>query len=264
MKIRVDHTTHYQYDAPLRYSTQYLRLVPPTTGRQRVIEWRLETPGTQVELRDGYGNVLHLHTMHQAVSEMTLRAVGIVETTAAIDDDQDTIKLSPLLFLRHTSLTTPSPAIIDFTEAYRRRCGTVSGLRQLAGAVLERLPFQAGVTDSTSSAAEAFDAGMAVCQDHAHVFLACCRHLGIPARYVSGYLHDPGFAEVHVATHAWVEAWVVDRWRSFDITNASPAGEDHIRLAIGADYLDVAPVRGTRRGGGSETMASAAIVSVQQ
>jgi transglutaminase-like putative cysteine protease len=100
-----------------------------------------------------------------------------------------------------------------------------------------------------------------VCQDHAHVFIACCRHLGVPARYVSGYICQPG--NDAAASHAWAEAWVVDRWRSFDVTNARPAGQDHIRLAIGADYLDASPVRGMRRGGGHEEMVATAQVSAQ-
>lgn len=264
MKIHVDHTTHYRYDAPLRYSTQYLRLAPLTTGRQQVLNWALDTPGSCVPLRDGYGNQLHLHTLHRPLDRMSVRATGVVETGAAIDEDVDPLRLSPLLFLRPTPLTTATAAVVDFAESYRRRCGSLLGLRQLAAAVLERLPFRPGVTHPHSTAGDAFDAGNGVCQDHAHVFIACCRHLGVPARYVSGYLYGPNFAESHVAMHAWAEAWVVDRWRSFDVTNATPAGEHHIRVAVGADYADVAPIRGTRRGGGAEVMESAALVSLQQ
>ena len=99
-----------------------------------------------------------------------------------------------------------------------------------------------------------------MCQDHAHVFIACCRYLGIPARYVSGYIHEPRFPESQVAGHAWAEAWVVDRWRSFDVTNGGPAGEHHVRVAVGPDYLDACPVRGVRSGGGQERDAAAALV----
>ncbi len=264
MKIAVDHRTHYTYDTPVRHSAQYLRLKPATSARQRVIEWRLETPATALELRDGYGNIMHLHTVDEPVASMVIRSSGVVETSSAIDEDSDPTRLSPLLFLRPTPLTAAGSAIADFAEPYRRRCGTLTGLRQLAEALLARMPFQPGVTDPHSSAAEAFEAANGVCQDHAHVFLACCRHLGVPARYVSGYLYAPAFADSHVASHAWVDAWVVDGWRSFDVTNGGPAGEQHIRLAVGLDYLDVAPVRGTRRGGGTERMTSEAFVTAQQ
>ena len=84
---------------------------------------------------------------------------------------------------------------------------------------------------------------------------------GVPARYVSGYLYSEG---AQVASHAWAEAWTLDRWRSFDISNSRSAGEDHIKLAIGADYLDACPIRGTRIGGGGETMAAVASVAQSQ
>jgi transglutaminase-like putative cysteine protease len=93
--------------------------------------------------------------------------------------------------------------------------------------------------------------------------IACCRFLGVPARYVSGYLYTVGEPDAPVASHAWAEAWVVDRWRSFDVTNGRPAGEQHVRIAVGADYLEASPVRGIRYGGGKERMVASAIVEAQ-
>lgn len=262
MKITIDHTTRYVYEAPVRYSTQYLRLVPPSNARQRVLDWTLDTPVPTIELRDGYGNILNVLTIVNPVTEISIRASGTVETSAKIDEDADEVKLSPLLFMRPTALTRAEGPLIELAEQYRRRAGTLTGLRALADAVRERLPFESGVTAVHSTALEAYEEGKGVCQDHAHVFLACCRHLGMPARYVSGYLYLPG-RDAPVASHAWAEAWVVDRWRSFDITNSRPAGEHHIRLAIGADYLDASPTRGVRRGGGKEQMFATAHVGVQ-
>jgi transglutaminase-like putative cysteine protease len=264
MRISIDHVTRYFYDHPVRYSTQYLRLVPPTTLRQRVIEWQLETPGTPLELKDGYGNILHVLTIDRPMSEIVIRSRGIVETSSAMDEEIDETRLSPLLFLRSTLLTRAEGALGEFAEKFRRRATSLSGLTDLSRALLEKLPFQSGVTGVHSTAVEAFDAGNGVCQDHAHVFIACCRQLGVPARYVSGYLLTDGDAEDVVASHAWAEAWVVDRWRSFDVTNSRPAGEHHIRLATGADYLDASPVRGIRRGGGEERMVANAVVGTDQ
>jgi transglutaminase-like putative cysteine protease len=263
VRISVDHVTHYIYETPVRYSTQYLRLVPQTTSRQRVIDWRLEAPGSPLQLRDGYGNILHVLTIDKPVTEIVIRSTGVVETSSAIDDAADELRLSPLLFLRPTLLTRAEGPLLEFAERYRRRAGMLSGLRDLAQGVLAKLPFQSGVTEVHSTALEAFEAGNAVCQDHAHVFISCCRHLGVPARYVSGYLYSSGSESV-VASHAWAEAWVVDRWRSFDITNGRPAGEHHIRLAIGADYLEASPVRGVRRGGGTERLLASALVEAHQ
>jgi transglutaminase-like putative cysteine protease len=260
MRLSIDHVTHYRYERPVRYSTQYLRLVPQSSARQRVLEWRLDTPSTPLELRDGYGNILHVLTIDKPVSEIVIRSSGAVETSTVVDEPNDEPKLSPLLFLRQTALTRADESICQFAERYRRRAGMLSGLRDLASGVLAKLPFQPGVTAVQSTAAEAFAHANGVCQDHAHVFIACCRHLGIPARYVSGYIYSAGHAEAAVASHAWVEAWVVDRWRSFDITNARPAGEHHIRLAFGADYLEASPVRGVRSGGGEEHLTATALV----
>lgn len=262
MRITIEHTTRYVYEAPVRYSTQYLRLVPASNSRQRVLEWTLDAPATPLELRDGYGNILHVLTIIKPVTEIVIRSGGTVETLPGIDDAPDDVRLSPLIFLRPTPLTRAEGPLAQFADQHRRRGATLTGLRDLAHGVRERIPFESGVTAVHSTALEAYEHGRGVCQDHAHVFIACCRYLGIPARYVSGYLYLPDQDEP-VASHAWAEAWVVDRWRSFDITNGAPAGEHHIRVAIGADYLDASPVRGVRHGGGVEQMVAHAVVAAQ-
>lgn len=263
MKLTINHETCYRYDAPVRGSTQYLRLTPRTTPRQRVVEWRIEAPAKPMQTEDGYGNVLHVLTLDKPIHEIRIRAVGVVATTPGTEEIEVST-LSPLVFTRTTAVTSPDEALVHLAESHRRRAGTLSGLRELAAAVLRKMPFKPGETHVASSAADAFAVGSGVCQDHTHVFIACCRVLGIPARYVSGYVYSPGHAESHVASHAWAEAWVVDRWRSFDISNNCPAGETHVKLAIGADYFDASPIRGTRFGGGAETMTTAAYVLTEQ
>jgi len=263
MRISIDHVTRYAYEHPVRYSTQYLRLVPPSDARQRVLEWALETPAPPIELRDGYGNILHVLTIEKPIREIVIRSAGVVETSANVDEMLDERRLSPLVFLRPGALTRVEGALVDFAEQFRPRAATLSGLRALSAAILARLPFMSGITAVHSTAGEAFDAGNGVCQDHAHVFIACCRFLGVPARYVSGYLYTTHGSEAPVASHAWAEAWVVDRWRSFDVTNGRPAGEDHVRIAVGADYLEASPVRGIRFGGGAERMVAGAVVEAQ-
>jgi transglutaminase-like putative cysteine protease len=204
-------------------------------------------------------------TIDQPTSEIRIRAVGVVDTAPAADEPSDFVgvPLSPLLFLRTTPRTEADAAIEAFAEPFQRRAGMLEGLRELASAIHRRMPFRPGETHVASSAAEAFAIGSGVCQDHAHVFIACCRRLGVPARYVSGYVFSPGHAESHVASHAWAEAWEGERWRSFDVANDCPAGEDHIKLAMGADYFDACPIRGVRIGGGVESMTAAALVSRQ-
>jgi transglutaminase-like putative cysteine protease len=118
-----------------------------------------------------------------------------------------------------------------------------------------------GVTEVSDTAAHAFKLQRGVCQDHAHVMISCCRSLGIPARYVSGYLLTA--RDDHIASHAWVDVWLArhERWFSIDVTNGVPGGLQHCRLAVGRDYLDACPVRGVRRGGGAETMSAKVEVS---
>jgi transglutaminase-like putative cysteine protease len=261
MRLDVVHTTQYAYDSPVRASTQYLRLTPRDSARQSVVSWHIETPGTPTRTTDGYGNVLHVLTLDKPVSEIRIRVSGTVETRVAYDEGADAAPLSPLVFTRPTALTRADRALADFADAFRRRAGSPTGLADLAAGVLKKMPFKPGDTHAGNSAAEAFALGSGVCQDHTHVFIACCRHLGVPARYVSGYLYSEG---AQVASHAWAEAWTLDRWRSFDIANSRSAGEDHIKLAVGADYLEACPIRGTRIGGGGETMAAVASVAQSQ
>ena len=261
MRLDVVHTTQYAYDSPVRASTQYLRLTPRDSARQTVVSWQIEAPGTPTRTTDGYGNVLHVLTLDQPVSEIRIRVSGTVETRIAYDEGADPVPLSPLVFTRPTALTRAEGELAAFAERFRRGAGSPSGLGELSAAILKKMPFTPGGTHAGNSAAEAFALRSGVCQDHTHVFVACCRHLGVPARYVSGYLYSEG---AQVASHAWAEAWAVDRWRSFDVANSRSAGEQHIKLAIGADYLDACPIRGTRTGGGGETLAAVASVAQSQ
>jgi transglutaminase-like putative cysteine protease len=102
-----------------------------------------------------------------------------------------------------------------------------------------------------------------VCQDHAHLFLACCHVHHVPARYVSGYI-DAGAAE-HAVSHAWVDVWVTENgrseWTSIDVTHTKFPDEGYCRLAVGRDYDSAGPVRGVRRGGGTESLSVAVSVS---
>jgi len=248
MKYTIEHALHYAYDSPVRSSTQYLRLSPRDTTRQKVLDWKLEAPGQPMRTQDGYGNVLHVMTVDRPVSEITIRAHGTVETSPTLDEPSDFTgaTLSPLVFLRFTTLTRADEKLAALAETFRRRTGTLSGLRELAAAVHKQ---QGG-----HSAA-----------DMSHAFIACCRHLGVPARYVSGYAYSPkNGGEERMAMHAWVEAWVVDRWRSFDVAVDYPIGEGHIKIAVGADYLDACPIRGVRTGGGIETLSAQASVVANQ
>jgi transglutaminase-like putative cysteine protease len=239
MKLEISHETRYSYDSPVRYSAQYLRLTPRDTARQKVLDWKLDTPGQPVGTHDGYGNVLHVLTLDRPVSEIVIRAHGTVRTDRTVDEPSDFTgtPLPPLVFLRGTALTRADDRIQGLAERFRAPAATLDGLRALAGAVHGLQP-QDGAEGLT------------------HAFLAACRFLGVTSRYVSGYLCAS--AGGGVALHSWAEAWVEERWRSFDIVQRGPIGEAHVKLAVGADHLDACAIRGVRTGGGLETMSAKA------
>ena len=262
MILTINHETVYRYDAAVAHSTQYLRLTPQSGEGQRVLEWTLDLPAPAVRTEDGFGNVLHVLTLDMPHHEIRIRATGIVET-----DDGERMSFScgdPRPYLRATRLTSMSPALLEFAESFRRLPMELKSLDALARAVLAYIVFESGITTVSSTAAEAFAAARGVCQDHTHVFIACCRYLGVPARYVSGYVHSPGHVQNHVASHAWAEVWVEDRWWSFDVVNSCRAAASHLKLAVGMDYMDACPVRGMRRGGGGELMlAEVQVMQIQ-
>ena len=275
MKLAIQHATLYTYDAPVRSSTQYIRLTPRENSRQRILEWRIDTPIPATQTRDGYGNVLHVLTLDKPVSEIRIRAHGIVQTRAP-DGENESLSpsdagfpanssLSPLVFRRATPVTSVDKALAKFAHGHRKHVGTLAGLRDLASAIADRMPLKPGDTGATISAAEAFGEGALSVRDQAHVFIACCRHLGVPARFVSGYMHSAIVStDGLIAGHAWAEAWVGDQWHSSDLATNWARNRAHLALAVGADYLDACPIRGVRIGGGIETMMVQAKISVSQ
>ncbi len=263
MKLNIEHKTCYAYQHQVKRSTQYLRLTPQNSVHQQILSWELSLPGEAVCTTDAYGNVLHVLTLDTPHQLLEIEARGVVEIVETEDMTADPeCALSPLIFLRDSALTQPDPAIRDFAGRYYRREAALASLETLMEALLLHMPYQPGITQVSDSAAKVFAMGGGVCQDHSHVFIACCRSLHIPARYVSGYLYTDNVE--HVATHAWVEAWLDGSWYSFDITNNTRSTRQHLKLAVGVDYLDACPVRGVRLGGGGEDMLAVAAVQKVQ
>ncbi len=250
MRLSLSHETAYHYDDEVRASIQYLRLTPHDSERQRVLSWHLDLPRPVRAQIDPYGNILHVLTLddpHDAIIIGARGQVDIDETREAEHESQ-----SPLPFLRATRLTEADMALREFAS---KTCGVRNdrtALIDLMQALHQHMVFTPGATAVDTCAAKAFEGKAGVCQDHTHAFLACARSLGVPARYVSGYLYQEN--SEHLASHAWAEAWLDDAWYSFDVTNELAKPERHLKLAVGLDYLDACPVRGIRRGGGFEQM----------
>jgi transglutaminase-like putative cysteine protease len=255
MRVSIVHETVYRYRSPATYSIQYLRLSPQASKRQSVLSWKLDAPAPLRPWTDGHGNEAHVLVLDRPHEEIRVRARGEV----LVEDDADLVEEAgphaPALYLRPTRLTEAPGPLGEFADQFgadlRRQPKTA--LESLMLGVRERVDYRPGITHSATAATEAFGARAGVCQDHAHIFVACCRRLGVPARYVSGYLGTQGHGAT--ASHAWAEAWLEgEGWRSYDIANRlRPAGR-HVRVAVGLDYLDACPVRGFRRGGLGESL----------
>jgi len=255
MRVAVHHQTIYRYESAAQYSVQYLRLSPRTTMRQKVISWKLETPGTCRPFTDTYGNDSHVVVVDRAHDEIRVRARGEVEVTDDPEICEDIGPQNPEVYKRMTGLTTLTPSLASLAADVAVDLGKddLKALDALMNALRDRIEYKAGVTHSATSAAEAFERAAGVCQDHAHVFLTCARALGFPARYVSGYLAAEGAGEL--ASHAWAEVWIAGRgWVGYDVANRAKPGGGYVRLAVGLDYLDACPVRGFRRGGFGESL----------
>ena len=261
MHLHIRHETRYRYERPVRYSVQSLHLTPRRDLSQRALSWSIVAPGRRLEQIDAHGNIAHLLTIEEPHREISIVVRGVVET-ADTDARQDDGPLSPLAYLAPTQLTWPNEDIKAFaTAALDRVVDPKARVQALAEAVLGAVRYKTGASDVWDSAAVAFKSGEGVCQDHAHVFVACARAIGMPARYVSGYLYTGDASDA--ASHAWVDAWLGPEigWQSMDVTHARPAVRNYCRLAVGRDYLDAAPVRGMRQGGGGEKMEANVLIA---
>lgn len=259
MRVLIDHVSRYTYEEAAAGIVQILKVTPRPTDGQMIAGWRIDidADGRLIPFQDAHGNLCHSFYAERALTELTIRVTGTVLTsdTAGLVSGC-TEPLRAAVYLRPTDLTAASPAIAALADGCRHDDPVIQA-HALMSEVHQRMTFNAGVTEAATPAAEAFAAGAGVCQDMAQVLIAAARHLGMPARYVSGHFAAPDHPQQEAA-HAWAEIWL-DRlgWVAFDPTQSLCATEGHIRVAVGLDALDAAPIRGTRRGGGAESLAVA-------
>jgi transglutaminase-like putative cysteine protease len=160
--------------------------------------------------------------------------------------------LESLEYLEASPLANRSPEVDQFLAALKKPEGSLGDvINQMMAAVSKALVYEKKVTTARTAVGEALRLGRGVCQDYAHLFLAGCRGIGLPARYVSGYIHEPG----EVATHAWCQVWTGPGWLDIDPTRNSFVGDDYVKIAVGRDYSDVPPNRGVWKGQAEETIA---------
>ena len=248
MKLLVRHQTVYRYEAAAGRVAMRLKLMPSDTQAQKVLEWQVSVNGEVVDgfHRNGLGEMEAIWIRHDRLDDAVIIAEGLVETRDA-NGVLGPMKrgVDPRYFLRETPLTRASDAIRDMALSLPDDDGPLSRLHALSAAVREAVAYRSGVTTSGTTAAESFAMGAGVCQDHAQIFIAGARAMGIPARYVSGYLLAEDDDALH-ETHGWVEALVPDLgWVGFDPSNQICVTERYLRLASGLDADAAAPIRGS-------------------
>jgi transglutaminase-like putative cysteine protease len=261
MRMRVSHDTVYRYGTPPASVIQTLRLTPRNHNGQYVVSWLISiSADCRLDPQeDAFGNLIHTFTAEGPLQSLTVHVEGEVDT----EDNAGIVagaieRFPPAMFLRETPLTQTDPAIVEFAERYRssKNGDVLAMLHSLLGGLNREIVFDTDPTHAGTTAAEAFALKRGVCQDLTHVFIAAARHLGVPARYVSGYFHRADGVNDQNAGHAWAEAFVPSLgWIGFDATNGICTTDAHLRVAAGLDYLSAAPVRGARSGGAGETLS---------
>lgn len=263
MRLSISHRTVYRYDHAPFFSAQVIRLTPRTNISQQIMRWRIETAGSLSPWTDAFGNACHTLVLDDVPHKLEIHAYGEVltnDTQGVLPGEPGELPLE--VFLRQTGQTKPDAAMADFARSFAdpMRANRIAGLHDMMLAIRDRVEYELGITHALSTAPEAFAHGHGVCQDHAHIFIGCARLLGIPARYVSGYLYDGENHDPHTAGHAWAAAWVDDLgWVAFDISNCIAATDDHVSIAVGLDYDTASPVRGVRTGGTESELLDVAV-----
>jgi transglutaminase-like putative cysteine protease len=238
------------------FGLQQLRKTPKTSAQQSILSWETRVAGGRKELsfEDHHRNTTELISFDKDTTELVVTSAGEVDLTDTHGIVGAHVGPAPLWLYRRP---TPRTRARSGARALLRGLAeddTLPRLHALSAAILEAVAWEVGATGSDATAEDALEAGRGVCQDHAHIFLACAREMGLPARYVSGYLML-GDRTAQDAMHAWAEAHVPGLgWVGFDISNGISPDTRYVRVATGLDYADAAPVSGTRVGGASESL----------
>lgn len=261
MRISIVHNTSYCYATPARSAIQLLRMRPRNHEGQYIVAWQINVSGDCKldQHEDAFGNITHSFTADGPLEELIVR----VEGQAEIENTHGVVRgaierFPPNLFLRETPLTQVDDAIAATARGIKADAGpdTLAMLHGIVSRLQNEMTFDPAPTSVITTAYQAFALKRGVCQDFTHIFIAAARQLGIPARYISGYFCRADGVTEQDAGHAWAEALVPDLgWVAFDPTNGICATDQHLRVAVGLDYLSAAPVRGAQSGGGGEALS---------
>ena len=283
MRLDIQYRMHFRYSEPVTESQNEVRVRPREDDWQRVLSYRLAAKPQVPVLQavDYWGTVVEHLGVRTGHRELELLASASVETMPrpAPTEDPSVVALAEADFrAAHFEMLAPSPHVqwTPDDAVARRAAAAASGAStviETVAAVVDEvrgtLAYQAGATDIGVSLAELLEGGAGVCQDYAHLAIGMMRSVGIPARYVSGYLFAADEAAsgteaadvVSVQTHAWIEVAVLGSgWWALDPTNGSEVGERHVVIGCGRDYGDVPPVRGAFMGSGTAEVDAEVVI----
>lgn len=260
MRLEIVHSTRYRYSAPVAETVMEVRLRPMDGNGQRCVDFGLELshgvqPRTYV---DGFGNTVHYFNIVRPHAGLSVVGRSIVETGLGPDGDPGEELVQD--FLRFRSPVNDVEGVRRLAERHAitepDSAGAIErALDELTVTISREFAYDRSVTNVYSSVDDVLALRAGVCQDFAHLFIAVARAMGVPTRYVSGYIHVPAEKTASSASHAWAEAWVPGRgWIGFDATHPIRTTAHHVRLAVGRDYTDAAPTRGVYVGSASGTM----------
>ncbi|AKS33418.1 transglutaminase family protein [Mycolicibacterium goodii] len=264
-RMRVVHSTGYAYKSPVTASFNEVRLTPRSDSRQNVILNRVETvPATRsYRYVDYWGTAVTAFDLHAPHTELEVTSSSVVETEVGEKPEEkvswDDLRSEAVIdrfdeVLSPTHYTPRSKRIERVGRSIAKEHDPFEAVIAAAQWVRSELDYVAGTTGVHSSGLDALREGKGVCQDFAHLSLIMLRGMGVPARYVSGYLHPQGEAAIGDTidgqSHAWVQAWT-GGWWDYDPTNDSEINEQYVSVGVGRDYSDVAPLKGIYSGEGS-------------
>ena len=268
MFYSIRHITRFRYSAPVRESVMELRMQPRSEGPQTLRSFQIATnPRAQLyAYTDHLGNAVYHFNLLREHEELRIEAQAVVELGAfpAYPEKLDALEWGRYnnynLSDDHFDMLGPSkfahlsPELLTFmkiAELEKPEGDPLTAMKRLNRAVYDSFEYESGITEVHSPIEHALRERRGVCQDFAHIITTIARAWGVPTRYVSGYMYHRGNKDRSGAdaTHAWVESYLPSLgWVGFDPTNNIMAGERHVRAAVGRDYSDVPPTRGTYKG----------------
>jgi transglutaminase-like putative cysteine protease len=260
LRLSIRHLTTYSYDQPVAFGLQQLRLTPKSRLGQSVLTWRTHVEGGRRELDydDHNANHVMLVSFSGEGHSLSILSEGEVETADTAGVVGKHAGFTPLwYFLRPTRRTRIGQGVRGIARGLNAEHGDpIARFHALSARIRDAVDWRTGETHAHSDAEESLSLGAGVCQDHAHIFVAAARHMGFPARYVSGYLLMNDRVEQD-ASHAWAEVHVEPLgWVGFDISNGISPDARYVRVASGLDYGEAAPITGVHQGvAGDETLA---------